>query len=240
MKKHTLITIAVFIFLSVFCKKNSLNNDNGRQTVNARVTGSVEIQSIAAGSDGTSTGEIIRLNDLDSILVRLGYDDLGCDWTYTRDGQFEFQIKDFDENWYWLDAVICWAVHKGSSIENRIGTIFGTAIYSERIILPPDNEGTEKFMPYIGPYPNPFTTSVKFRYALTDTVHEVTMRIWNYRDKKFAEFTRLDSIPDTYEVEWNWMDQDGLDSPPGVYIAYFECRDYRYAWHNFYQTVVKE
>ena len=240
MKKQTFIITTAFLLLFVFCKKNSLNNDNNQSTVNARIMGSVEIQSLTTGIDGTATGEIIKLDDLDSILVKLGYDDIPVEWCYTDVGRFSFYVEKLDKKLNWLDADFCWGVHKKSSINNYVGNVSDTAVYSERIVLPQCSEGTDKFQPHIGPYPNPFTGTVKFRYALSDTMHEVTMEIWNYRDKKYAEFTRLDSIPGTYKVEWNGMDQDGLDSPPGVYIAYFECRDYRSRGHSFYQTVVKE
>ncbi|MFC1724829.1 hypothetical protein ACFL4T_04315 [candidate division KSB1 bacterium] len=224
----------------VFCSENGLNNDRNKSAVNALVVGSVEIQSLVTGIDGTATGEIIKLNDLDSILVKLGYDDIPVEWCYTEDGQFSFYIEKFDKDWHWLDADFCWGVHKKSSITNHMGDDMNTASYFEKIILPPDNEGTSRFKPYIGPYPNPFTGSTKFRYALTDTMHEVKMRIWSYRDKKFAEFTKLDSLPGMYEVDWDGKDTEGIDCPPGVYIAYFECRDFRNYGHSFYQTVVKE
>ena len=200
------------------------------------VRGSVEVQSLATDNDGNATEEILRFCDLDSIRVGLAYDDIVVRDDYTEKGKFEFSIDHYTGSLYRLYV---WPGYK-RAFNNQIGSIFSLVWFYEEIVFPYCKDNPDILKLDSGPYPNPFSSSVRFRYAPLDTLYGLIMNIYDRSGNRVTWFTGVDSIPGEHEVEWNGRDRDNMECPAGVYFASFyfsRAYDYR---QSFYQTAVKE
>jgi hypothetical protein len=88
---------------------------------------------------------------------------------------------------------------------------------------------TEKFTGF-NSYPNPFVGSVKFTYNLTSS-SSINLSIYDLKGALVREIADFDQEAGKHELKWDGLNDNGLNSPAGIYIAKIEIKsngDFKY------------
>ena len=67
-------------------------------------------------------------------------------------------------------------------------------------------------------YPNPFYTSTKIRFIVPED-SQVNLDVFDMAGRKVNSLVNDDMLKGRYEIDWNAVDKEYHDLPPGVYIG---------------------
>jgi flagellar hook assembly protein FlgD len=72
-------------------------------------------------------------------------------------------------------------------------------------------------------YPNPFNpkTTIRFDVPSVETIHELSLRIYDILGREIATIVNQELKPGSYNVDW-----DGTNYPGGVYLYKLQAGDY--------------
>ncbi|MBN1351145.1 PQQ-binding-like beta-propeller repeat protein [candidate division KSB1 bacterium] len=74
-------------------------------------------------------------------------------------------------------------------------------------------------------YPNPFNSQTQIRYSLLKPAH-VKIKIYNSRGQLIRTLANRNHQPGTYQLNWNGLDDSGMEVASGVYAYRIEADDF--------------
>ncbi|UCE08680.1 MAG: T9SS type A sorting domain-containing protein [bacterium] len=74
-------------------------------------------------------------------------------------------------------------------------------------------------------YPNPFNSITFIRYQISLNDH-VEIYIYNLAGQKVQTLVNEKQLPGTYSTTWDGFDDNGLQSPSGIYFCRIKLSDF--------------